>query len=106
MTKENKDTDTQNDSKNTCSPEFYCEATPREVKDLLEKALSNPDSPIFLFKGWCKKCGICVDLCPQKVFEWGEDKYPSIANPEKCRICNLCEYRCPDFAITVLRARK
>ncbi len=82
------------------------DATPKEVKKYLESELQNPDKPIFLFKGWCKKCGICIGLCPHKVFDWGEDRYPVAANPEKCKICGLCEYRCPDFAITVLRSRK
>ncbi|MDQ7822079.1 MAG: 4Fe-4S binding protein [Candidatus Eremiobacteraeota bacterium] len=82
------------------------EATPKEVKNILENKLVNPDAPLFVFKGWCKKCGICVGLCPHKAFEWGEDGYPAVPSPDKCRRCNLCEYRCPDFAITLLQTRK
>ena len=82
------------------------DATPGEVKDLLEKELADPEKPVFLFKGWCKRCGICIEFCPRKVYERGEDGYPVIAHPEQCTKCYFCEYRCPDFAITVLQARK
>lgn len=101
-------TDTALNEMNTCpeSEERIWDATPKEVKDIVERKLCNPDAPLFLFKGWCKKCGICVELCPHKVFEWGQDGYPAIAKEEACRHCGLCEYRCPDFAITVLKSRK
>ncbi|MGV8119687.1 MAG: ferredoxin family protein [Candidatus Xenobiia bacterium LiM19] len=72
----------------------------------MKKSFPTLIHPIFLFKGWCKKCGICVDFCPHKVYEWGEDRYPDVSHPEKCKNCGLCEYRCPDFAITVLKLRK
>lgn len=55
----------------------------------------------------CKGCGICVEMCPRKVFEWSEElsekgvHYPVPANAEKCVKCKLCELLCPDFAIAV-----
>ena len=82
------------------------DATPREVKSLLENEISDPDHPLFIYKGWCKKCGICIEFCPRKVYERGEDGYPVVAQPDNCTNCRLCEYRCPDFAITVLKSRK
>lgn len=82
------------------------DATPKEVKDLLEKALAERDLPVYIFYGWCKRCGICIEFCPHKVYEKGEDGYPVIAHPNQCTSCYMCEYRCPDFAITVLRSRK
>ena len=50
---------------------------------------------------WCKKCGICVEFCPRKVFTLGRLNEPVLSAPEKCSICRLCELRCPEFAITV-----
>lgn len=50
---------------------------------------------------WCKKCGICVALCPTKVFTQEVDGTPVVTYIDKCIGCKLCELRCPDFAITV-----
>ncbi len=49
----------------------------------------------------CKRCGICVQFCPRKVFELGEDLFPKVVNLEACNRCKLCELHCPDFAIDV-----
>lgn len=94
------------EGKSATTEESIKDATPREVKEKIEKALAAHDLPIYLFKGWCKRCGICLEFCPRKVYEWGSDGYPEVAHPENCTNCYLCEYRCPDFAITVLHSRK
>ncbi|MDI3474771.1 MAG: 2-oxoglutarate ferredoxin oxidoreductase subunit delta [Thermococcaceae archaeon] len=55
----------------------------------------------------CKGCGICVEMCPRKVYEWSKElsekgvHYPVPVNAEKCVKCKLCELLCPDFAIAV-----
>lgn len=55
----------------------------------------------------CKACGICIALCPEKVFDVDKQRYPIVARPEECTSCLLCELHCPDFAIEVKRrARK
>ena len=51
----------------------------------------------------CKVCGICVNLCPESVFDTDEQSYPVVARPEDCTACLLCELHCPDFAIEVRR---
>ena len=56
---------------------------------------------VDVYKGWCKKCGICIAFCPRKVLSAGEDGFPIATNPEACTGCRWCEYRCPDFAIVV-----
>jgi 2-oxoglutarate ferredoxin oxidoreductase subunit delta len=46
----------------------------------------------------CKKCGICVFVCPKKVFSLSgglEIDY------ERCNGCKRCEVYCPDFAVEV-----
>ena len=77
-------------------------AKPEEVLKLVEHALENPEKKIFIFKGWCKACGICAEFCPKKVYARDTDGYPLIAHPEQCISCGLCEQMCPDFALTVL----
>jgi 2-oxoglutarate ferredoxin oxidoreductase subunit delta len=65
---------------------------------------------IQISKEFCKGCGYCLETCPKNVFEFTKDKghlnqkgyyVPSIAHPEKCTQCRLCELICPDFAIEV-----
>lgn len=56
---------------------------------------------VDVYKGWCKKCGICVAFCPRNVLSAGDDGFPTASNPEACTGCRWCEFRCPDFAIVV-----
>ena len=56
---------------------------------------------VDVYKGWCKKCGICIAFCPRKVLSAGEDGFPVATSPEACTGCRWCELRCPDFAIVV-----
>lgn len=52
---------------------------------------------------WCKGCGICVTLCPQKVLELSMLGKAVAANPEKCVNCKMCSEHCPDYAIEVYK---
>lgn len=58
--------------------------------------------PFTLDKKLCKKCGVCVSLCPREVFTAGPGGEPVVAYPERCSRCALCFYRCPDFAIQLV----
>jgi 2-oxoglutarate ferredoxin oxidoreductase subunit delta len=49
---------------------------------------------------WCKGCSICVDFCPQDVLAI-ENGVAVVVDLAACNRCQLCDYRCPDFAITV-----
>jgi 2-oxoglutarate ferredoxin oxidoreductase subunit delta len=59
------------------------------------------EAEITINRRWCKACGICIDLCPKTVYTRDELGRPQITSPEKCIQCRMCEYRCPDFAVTV-----
>ncbi|RLI78160.1 2-ketoglutarate ferredoxin oxidoreductase subunit delta [Archaeoglobales archaeon] len=50
----------------------------------------------------CKKCGICIEVCPQKIITLNS----SLIVTENCKGCRLCEYHCPDFAIEVITNNK
>ena len=64
---------------------------------------ARPRGHVILFDTWCKGCGICIEFCPQHVFETGEQGKPLIARPEACTACHWCDTHCPDMAITVRR---
>jgi 2-oxoglutarate ferredoxin oxidoreductase subunit delta len=54
----------------------------------------------------CKACGVCIELCPDKVFDRDKLGYPVLARPDDCSQCLLCELHCPDFAIEVRRRER
>lgn len=59
-------------------------------------------TPVIQIKTeWCKSCEMCVEFCPTKVLEM-RGFYPVVVALDKCTACMLCDYRCPDFAITVI----
>jgi 2-oxoglutarate ferredoxin oxidoreductase subunit delta len=58
---------------------------------------------ISLDLGLCKACGICIALCPTKVFDDDDAGRPIVSRPQDCTACLLCELHCPDFAIEIRR---
>jgi len=54
---------------------------------------------LYIKKNWCKRCYICVEFCPKKVYVIGSDGYPEIEDINKCVECRLCLALCPDYAI-------
>jgi 2-oxoglutarate ferredoxin oxidoreductase subunit delta len=51
----------------------------------------------------CKGCVICVDFCPTDVLKM-DGLYAVVEDLDKCTGCQLCDLRCPDFAIQVFPA--
>jgi 2-oxoglutarate ferredoxin oxidoreductase subunit delta len=63
---------------------------------------------VKLARSLCKGCGYCIEFCPRKVFEPGEESergvsLPRIARPEDCTLCGLCTRLCPDLALTIVK---
>jgi 2-oxoglutarate ferredoxin oxidoreductase subunit delta len=48
---------------------------------------------------WCKRCNICVEICPKDSLVLTHD---AIIEATDCIRCGLCERYCPDLAIEVL----
>jgi 2-oxoglutarate ferredoxin oxidoreductase subunit delta len=51
---------------------------------------------------WCKRCNICVEICPKASLVLTHD---AIIEATDCIRCGLCERYCPDLAIEVLPKR-
>jgi tetrahydromethanopterin S-methyltransferase subunit A len=52
----------------------------------------------------CIGCGMCVDVCPERVFELRERdgrKLSKIVAEDRCFACRACEMRCPERAIQI-----
>lgn len=59
---------------------------------------------VIIYTRWCKVCEICVAFCPKEALEM-RNGFPALARAERCNSCGLCEFLCPDFAITVPHRR-
>ncbi len=59
---------------------------------------------IEINRKWCKGCGICAAFCPKKVLGLDEEtQKATVVNQEACIACYMCELRCPDLAIKVIK---
>ncbi len=62
---------------------------------------------IIINQQWCKGCGLCIEICPKKVYTREANisakgfQQIEIINPDLCNQCLLCELLCPDMAITI-----
>ena len=64
---------------------------------------------LVLEPAFCKGCSLCVKSCPVGILHLnGQGKIATKPEDvaEKCIFCGLCEARCPDFAIWVVKSRK
>ena len=79
------------------------EASSVQVSEISGPRPPRPRGRVTIFGTWCKGCGICIEFCPQGVFESNGQGRPIVVNPEKCTACHWCDTHCPDLAITVRR---
>jgi 2-oxoglutarate ferredoxin oxidoreductase subunit delta len=65
---------------------------------------------VSIYQELCKgveECGICLEVCPKKLFSPSEGlnrkgyKPPRVENREACTQCQNCMIYCPDLAIAV-----
>lgn len=49
----------------------------------------------------CIGCDRCIEVCPTRVFDRGEDGVPVLARQESCQTCFQCEAYCPTDALFV-----
>lgn len=53
----------------------------------------------------CISCDRCIEVCPTRVFDRGEDGIPVIARHDSCQTCFQCEAYCPTDALFVAPGR-
>jgi MinD superfamily P-loop ATPase containing an inserted ferredoxin domain len=64
---------------------------------------------VEILSDFCKGCGYCIKVCPQKVFQMGDKanplgyRYVVHLNPEACTGCKVCTALCPDSALEVYK---
>ncbi len=56
---------------------------------------------VFVNNEWCKKCRICIEMCPKSLLIENERGDIVQNNPEQCSDCATCCWICPDFAIKI-----
>lgn len=79
-----------------------------EEKEMVKEVAERPPKEkkkwnIVIYEELCKGCSICVDFCPTNVLTMKGDVV-AVKALERCTGCQLCDLRCPDFAIQVFPA--
>lgn len=62
------------------------------------------DFYLAIERAFCKGCALCVNSCPPGILRLNDKGKISVEMIEKCIFCGLCEARCPDFAIWIVKS--
>lgn len=87
-------------------PEHYDEGQLADLPWVPSRTLRSGGAVIFVNDGWCKGCGICVEVCHKNILGLdGRDK-PVLLDAEHCTGCLRCELLCPDFSLMVIEPQR
>jgi 2-oxoglutarate ferredoxin oxidoreductase subunit delta len=62
------------------------------------------DFYLAIERAFCKGCALCVKSCPVDILGLDVKGKISVKVIDKCVFCGLCEARCPDFAIWIVKS--
>ena len=51
----------------------------------------------------CKGCNLCVNSCPAGILALNAKNKIEVTDVSKCVFCGMCEMRCPDFSIWIVK---
>lgn len=86
---------------------FERQANEEALARRAKKKPSPKKNELTIVSGYCKGCGLCVDICPTGTLQLEDiidSKFGVCVKadaPEYCIGCKMCEQRCPDFAVFV-----
>ena len=53
--------------------------------------------------GECTGCRTCLDACNVNAIGWDDSvDRPTLAYPEDCQVCSVCEQACPEGALVMV----
>jgi len=88
-------------NKNFNIPKSKLKIEDKNKFSILKHAVRRP----YIEEDLCKKCGVCVEVCPVegKAIDWNEEdkSIPPIYDYTKCIRCYCCQEMCPHEAIEV-----
>ncbi|MCX6651609.1 MAG: mercury methylation ferredoxin HgcB [Methanomassiliicoccales archaeon] len=67
---------------------------------LEQRAAVKPINTLVFHPGKCVNCGLCLQVCPHRVFAQGERRV-RLARAEDCMECGACQRNCASGAICV-----
>ena len=50
----------------------------------------------------CTKCGTCIEVCPEEVYDEADDGAPINARDASCTDCGICVEECPEECIKLV----
>ncbi|SMB92779.1 Predicted oxidoreductase [Desulfonispora thiosulfatigenes DSM 11270] len=65
------------------------------TEEMIPKAANS--KKLFIWQAGCKKCGICINTCPNKALSMSEKG--AEVNHDLCILCGYCYAACPEFLI-------
>jgi len=71
------------------------------VKDILRPENAHM-GVMTVDKEICTGCGLCIENCPFKAWEMGEDEFPRLKDEYECFSCYNCMVACPVEAISIV----
>lgn len=78
-------------------------SAPATADDAMLEAYRPIQWDVHICRAACRKCGICVAICPNDVFDRDRFRRPQPVRTKRCNGCQVCIVHCPVVGLTVQR---